>query len=139
MLFDSEDNELVTNNKSILTGFNSFDLLFDENSPEASATSQTSNFNQSKSSFLVRFLNSYSNRINNFILDLIYDLHSQCIEPSFEFKILIFLLLTLLFILFLVAVNWKFFGSLIDSFYKNKASYLSERVEIKESNKKKSD
>lgn len=125
MLFDSEDNELTLSNKSLLTGFNSLDNFFEDSSSAETITSsnnQENTYSQSKSTLhIVNFLNLYSNKINHFILDLFYDLKSQCIEPSFEFKILIILLLTLLFILFLVAVNWKLFGSLIDSFYKNKS------------------
>lgn len=128
MLLDSEDNELLSN-KSILTGFNSFDILFEDSTP-STTTDQTTQSTKTtdtftNSSVLFEFLNSYSNKINNFILNLIYDLQSHCVEPKFEFKIFIILILALFVILVLIALSWKIFGSLIDNFYKNQSKFYS--------------
>ena len=133
MVLDSEENEFSTNNNSILSGFNSFDILFEDSviqSGEGSAQTENDNLSRTNSSIFFKFINLYSTKLSNFFLDLIYDLQSQCVEASFEFKIFTCLALFLLLILVLIAIFWRFYGPIIDNFYKNQSNFTLSLLKI---------
>ena len=125
MVLDSEENELLTNNNSILSGFNSFDILFEDSEIQGGGESsqvENDSLSRANSSIFISFINLYSAMLSNFFLDLIDELQVQCVEASFEFKIFTILVLFFLLIILLIAVFWRLYGPIIDNFYKNQSN-----------------
>lgn len=116
MIFDI-DEQVLTDSKNLS------ELLEEPASDLLSATSQS---NYEKSSFVSALLADtldLSNYILNFLTSIVQNLQNDCIESSFEFKLLTLLLIVLLTILVTVGISWKIFGRTIDHFYKRQGSF----------------
>lgn len=125
---------IIDIDEQVLTDSTNLSNLLEE--PASDLISATSQSNYENNSFLSALLaDSFdlSNFILNYLTSIAQNLQTDCIESSFEFKLLTFLLIVLLTILVAIGIGWKIFGGTIDHFYKRQDYYSKNSSEAEPS------